>query len=140
MFDIAQRRKGLAAFRMKAEHKSARPAHWGVHAMISAVALTALLSACGRAPTDEILRGGIPARTDLHQASAMPPEAIRSVARKDAGWRLIYHPARAPADAEQAAAAALCGLEKKRPEQLVVLPMTAPEDDPGARMIDVICG
>lgn len=98
------------------------------------------LAACGRAPTDDILRGGVPAITDLHATTEMPPAALRSVARKDAGWRLIYHPGRAPADAEQKAAAALCRLEKKRATQILAHPMQAPEDDPGARMIDVMCG
>ena len=102
--------------------------------------LALTLSACGRAPTDDVLRGGVPARTDLHQTTRLPSGSLRSVARKDAGWRLIYHPARAPAHAEQGAAHALCALERKRVEQITVLPMTAPEDDPGARMIDVICG
>lgn len=105
-----------------------------------ALPLLALVAACGRAPTDDILRGGVPARTDLHATTALPAASVRSVARKDAGWRLIFHPDRAPANAEQSAAAALCRLEGKRPEQLVIQPMTAPEDDPGARMIDVICG
>lgn len=100
----------------------------------------ALIAACGRAPTDLILPGGVPARTDLHAATTLPDGSLRSVARKDAGWRLIYHPARVPPNADQRAAAALCQLEGKRPEQLVVMPMTAPGDDPGARMIDVICG
>ncbi len=108
--------------------------------ILLALPLMAALAACGRAPTDDILRGGVPARTDLHATTALPAEAVRSVARKDAGWRLIYHPHRAPANAEQRAAAALCRLEGKRPEQLIVLPMAAPGDDPGARMIDVICG
>ncbi|AGT09649.1 hypothetical protein JCM7686_2581 [Paracoccus aminophilus JCM 7686] len=108
--------------------------------MIVAAALTLGLAACGRAPTDDVLRGGVLARTDLHRTTELPPASIRSVARKDAGWRLIYHPAAAPADAEQKAAAALCLLEKNRPTRIDLLPMSAPEDDPGARMIDVICG
>lgn len=100
-----------------------------------------LLGACGgRAPTDMILPGGIPARTDLQAASTLPPDSARLVARKDAGWRVIYHPARAPAGADQRAAAALCGLERKRPLQIIALPMSAPLDDPGAHMIDIICG
>lgn len=102
--------------------------------------LSLLASACGRPATDEILRGGVPARTDLHQTTRLPADSIRMVARKDVGWRVIYHPDRAPANAEQGAAAALCGLERKRAREIVVLPMIAPMDDPGARMIDVICG
>lgn len=97
------------------------------------------ISACGRAPTDDVLRGGVPARTNLHQTTTLPTDAIRSVARKDAGWRVIYHPARAPVNAEQGAAAALCRLEAKRPLEIIVQPMTSPHDDPGARMIDVVC-
>lgn len=104
-----------------------------------ALALLIALGACGRAPTDDILRGGVPARTDLHQTTSLPPDSVRSVARKDAGWRVIYHPARAPLNAEQGAAAALCQLERKRAAEIVVLPMSSPYDDPGARMIDVIC-
>lgn len=100
---------------------------------------TLFVTACGRPPTDEILRGGVPAMSDLHQTTQIPRESIRSVARKDAGWRLIYHPARAPVNAEQGAAAALCGLERKRAAEIVILPMMSPYDDPGARMIDVIC-
>lgn len=108
-------------------------------ALPALLGLALLLSACGRPPTDDVLRG-VPARTDLHQASKLPANSVRMVARKDVGWRLIYHPARAPANAEQGAAAALCGLEKKRAQEIIVLPMVAPMDDPGARMIDVICG
>ena len=104
----------------------------------SALLLLAL-AGCGGAPTDDILRGGVPARTDLHQTTHMPPDAIRSVARKDIGWRLIYHPDRAPANADQRAASALCRLERKQPRQITVLPMSAPQDDPGARMIDIHC-
>lgn len=108
---------------------------------LAGVAALLLLGACGaRAPTDLILPGGIPARTDLQAASTLPPEAARSIARKEAGWRVIYHPGRAPQGADQRAAAALCGLERKRPVGIVALPMGAPLDDPGARMIDIICG
>ncbi|TRW98358.1 hypothetical protein FNJ84_06155 [Paracoccus sp. M683] len=97
------------------------------------------LSACGRAPTDDILRGGVPAMTNLHQASSLPPESVRTVARRDYGWRLIYHPARAPANAEQGAAAALCGLERRRPARIEHLPRIDPLADPGARIIDIYC-
>ncbi|WP_207102456.1 hypothetical protein, partial [Paracoccus shandongensis] len=82
-------------------------------APLSLASLVAL-TACGRAPTDDILRGGIPAMTNLHQASTLPPDAVRTVARRDFGWRLIYHPARAPVGADQGAARALCGLERRR--------------------------
>lgn len=115
------------------------PLRFDGQSVVLALGVSLVLAACGAAPTDDILRGGVPARTDLHQTTNLPTESIRSVARKDAGWRLIYHPARAPVNAEQRASAALCRLERKRPQQIVVLPMTAPEDDPGARMIDVIC-
>lgn len=109
-------------------------------ALLAGLALL-FLGACGaRAPTDMILPGGIPARTDLQAASALPPEAARSIARKEAGWRVIYHPGRAPQGADQRAAAALCGLERKRALEIIAQPMSAPQDDPGARMIDIICG
>ena len=48
-----------------------------------------LLSGCGERATEDILRGGIPARTDLHQASTLPPDSVRTVARRDFGWRLV---------------------------------------------------
>lgn len=109
-------------------------------ALLAGAALSLLAACGGRAPTDEILRGGVPARTNLQEASQLPAESARLIARKDAGWRVIYHPGRAPQGADQRAAAALCGLERKRPVQIVVQPMAAPEDDPGTRMIDIICG
>ncbi|MFB9224971.1 hypothetical protein [Paracoccus cavernae] len=154
MFERAQHREGHPAFPATAGHRivCADPAArrvtgpWGsglvpkAPRLMLALPLLAALAACGRAPTDDILRGGVPARTDLHATTALPADAVRSVARKDAGWRLIYHPDRAPQNAEQRAGAALCRLEGKRPEQLVILPMSSPTDDPGARMIDVICG
>ncbi|WP_134678981.1 hypothetical protein [Paracoccus ravus] len=98
-----------------------------------------LAAACGRGPTDDILPGGVPARTDLHDASGLPSPAVRTVNRNDAGWRLIYHPGRAPAGSEQQAARALCGLERRRVAQIVRLPLEAPQDDPGAAKIDIIC-
>ncbi len=104
------------------------------------LSLGLLVSACGRAPTDLILPGGVPANTNLHQTTHLPADSVRSVARKDAGWRVIYHPARAPVNAEQGAAAALCGLESKRAQEIIIQPMSSPMDDPGARMIDVVCG
>lgn len=107
---------------------------------VGVIALVLLTAACGRGPTEDMLRGGVPAATDLHRASTLPPQSVRTVNRNDAGWRVIYHPARAPAGAEQGAASALCGLERKRPVLIQGLPLDAPEDDPGARKIDVICG
>ena len=98
-----------------------------------------MLAACGRAPTDDILRGGIPAMTNLHQASTLPPESVRTIARRDFGWRLIYHPARAPVNAEQDAARALCGLERRRPARIEQIPRIDPYADPGAAIIDVYC-
>lgn len=103
------------------------------------LSLMLLAAACGRAPTEDMLRGGVPARTNLHQSTTLPAEAVRTVNRNDAGWRLIYHPSRAPAAAEQQAARALCGLEHRRVARIVRLPMDAPGDDPGAAKIDVIC-
>lgn len=97
------------------------------------------LTACGRAPTEDILRGGVPARTNLHEATRLPQQAVRTVNRNDAGWRLIYHPERAPNGADQHAASALCGLERKRPVRIEVQPLAEPFDDPGARKIDIIC-
>lgn len=98
-----------------------------------------LIAACGRAPTDVVLRGGVPAMTDLHRASTLPSELVRTVARRDFGWRLIYHPTRAPVNAEQDAARALCGLEKRRPAQIDRVPRVDPYADPGAAIIDIYC-
>lgn len=108
-------------------------------APLSSLALVLLTAACASGPTETILRGGVPARTDLHQATGLPGESVRTVKRNDAGWRLIYHPARAPVGAEQQAARALCGLERRGVAQIVLLPLDAPHDDPGAAKIDVIC-
>ncbi|MCZ0962165.1 hypothetical protein [Paracoccus benzoatiresistens] len=108
---------------------------------IAPLSLTALmaLSACGRAPTNDILPGGIPARTNLHEASTLPPDSVRTVARRDFGWRVIYHPSRAPAGADQAAARALCGLERRRVARIEPVPRLDPSADPGAAIIDIIC-
>lgn len=105
---------------------------------LSLAALLAL-TACGRAPTDDTLPGGIPAMTNLHQASTLPTDSVRTVARRDFGWRLIYHPARAPAGADQGAARALCGLERRRVGRIERLPRLDPTADPGAAIIDIIC-
>ena len=107
-------------------------------APLSLVSLMAL-TACGRAPTNDMLPGGIPARTNLHEASTLPPDSVRTVARRDFGWRLIYHPARAPAGADQGAARALCGLERRRVARIERLPRLDPTADPGAAIIDIIC-
>lgn len=96
-------------------------------------------AACSRGPTEDILRGGVPARTNLHQSTGLPADAVRTVNRNDAGWRLIYHPNTAPMGAEQQAARALCGLERRAVARIVRLPLDAPYDDPGAAKIDVIC-
>ncbi|WEF23369.1 hypothetical protein [Paracoccus sp. S3-43] len=108
---------------------------------IAPLSLAALLAvtACGRAPTTDILPGGIPAMTNLHQASTLPPESVRTVARRDFGWRLIYHPARAPLQAEQGAAHALCGLERRAVARIERIPRADPYADPGAAIIDVYC-
>ena len=111
----------------------------GRAAMPLSLAAMLTLTACGERMTDDILRGGIPARTDLHQASTLPPESVRTVARRDYGWRLIYHPARAPANAEQGAARALCGLERRRVAQIDHIPRIDPYADPGAHIIDIHC-
>lgn len=108
-------------------------------APLAAVAILLLSAACSRGPTDDILPGGIPARTNLHASTGLPSEAVRTVNRNDAGWRLIFHPGRAPAGAEQQAARALCGLERRGVSQIMRLPMQSPNDDPGATMIDVLC-
>lgn len=109
--------------------------------MAGLVLLTLLTAACGRrGPTEDILPGGVPAATDLHRASTLPPQSVRTVNRNDAGWRLIFHPASAPPGAEQGASYALCGLERKQPVLIRELPIEAPEDDPGARKIDIVCG
>lgn len=98
------------------------------------------LSACGAGkPTELILPGGVPARTNLHMASTLPPESVRTVARRDYGWRLIYHPARAPASAGQAAARALCGLESRSVRRIENIPRIDPYADYGAAIIDIYC-
>ncbi|MDS9467192.1 hypothetical protein RGQ15_06350 [Paracoccus sp. MBLB3053] len=122
--------KGHGGF-MRDGHRLALP--------LAGMLLLSLNSGCSRAPTDLVLPGGIPAKTNLHEASGLPSQAVRTVNRNDAGWRLIYHPGRAPAGAEQQAARALCGLERRRVAQIVRLPLDAPFDDPGASKIDIIC-
>ncbi|MCF3974090.1 hypothetical protein [Paracoccus salsus] len=109
---------------------------------VGPLSLAALLTlaACGQRSTDLILPGGIPARTDLHQASTLPPESVRTVARRDYGWRLIYHPDRAPPNAGQGAARALCGLERRPVARIENIPRLDPYSDPGAVIIDVYCG
>ena len=124
-------------------YRAARPSGgaFPLPGCIVPLSLTALLAltACGRAPADDILRGGIPAMTNLHQASSLPPDAVRTVARRHFGWRLIYHPARAPAGAEQGAARALCGLERRAVARIERIPRVDPYADPGAAIIDVYC-
>lgn len=89
--------------------------------------------------TTDILPGGIPARTDLHAATGLPPAAIRTVARRDYGWRVIYLPAAAPANAESRAAVNLCGLERRAAQRIQQQPRLDPSADPGARIFDVYC-
>ncbi|MFV0385797.1 hypothetical protein [Paracoccus sp. (in: a-proteobacteria)] len=105
------------------------------------VSLAAMLgvAACGGGRSEDVLRGGIPANIDLHQASTLPAESVRTVARRDYGWRLIYHPARSPANAEQGAARALCGLEHRRVARIDHIPRIDPYADPGAAIIDIHC-
>lgn len=106
-----------------------------------ALSLAALLAltACGQRMTTDILPGGIPARTDLHAASGLPPEAVRTVARRPYGWRVIYLPFVAPPNAESRAAVALCGLERRAPQRIEQLPRLDPTADPGARIFDIHC-
>ncbi|MDO5643133.1 MAG: hypothetical protein Q4G26_12220 [Paracoccus sp. (in: a-proteobacteria)] len=108
-------------------------------ALIAAALLA--LTACAGGPrnTDEILRGGVPASTNLPRATTIPPETVRTVTRRDYGWRLIYHAASAPADAEARAARALCRLERRGVAQVIPVAMAEPRDDPGARMIEIHC-
>lgn len=106
-------------------------------APISLVAMLTL-SACGDRSTDLVLNR-VPARTDLHQASTLPPASVRTVARKDYGWRLIYHPSHAPAGAGTRAAAALCALERRRLTGIDLIPRTDPTADPGAAILDIHC-
>ena len=118
---------------MRVQSRSCSIAPWSVMALLA-------LSACGGGKSSEtILPGGIPASTNLHQASALPPESVRTVARRDDGWRLIFHPARAPASAEQGAARALCGLEKRRVQRIERIPRIDPTADYGAAIIDIYC-
>ena len=110
-----------------------RAARW-----LSLVALMGL-AACGDRMTTDILPGGIPARTDLHLATGLPPESVRTVARRDFGWRVIYRPAYAPPNAESRAAVALCGLERRAPLRIQQRARLDPFTDPGARIFDVHC-
>lgn len=107
--------------------------------LLAVATLALAAAACGRGPTEDILRGGVPARTNLHQTTGLPSEAVRTVNRNDAGWRVIFHPARAPVGAEQQAARALCGLERRAVSRIERLPLDAPTDDPGAVKFDIIC-
>ena len=115
------------------------PAFAGGWIAPSALIATLCLTACGPRNTDDILRGGVPARTNLPHATTLPVEAVRTVSRRDFGWRVIYHPVSAPADADQQAAYALCRLESRGVNRIEHVPATAPEDDPGTRMIDIFC-
>ncbi|MFV0411164.1 MAG: hypothetical protein ACK5LJ_16135 [Paracoccus sp. (in: a-proteobacteria)] len=102
-------------------------------------AVTALvLSSCG-GTTDEMLRGGVPASTNLPRATSLPADAVRTVSRHDYGWRLIYHVESAPANADSRAANALCGLESRHVARVEQTAQIAPEDDPGTRKIDIYC-
>lgn len=104
-----------------------------------ALAAILALSACGDRMTTDILPGGVPARTDLHQASGLPAASVRTVARRDFGWRVIYQPSAAPPNAESRAAVALCGLERRAPLRIEQQPRTDPFADPGARIFDIYC-
>lgn len=105
----------------------------------SALIATLCLTACGPRNTDEILRGGVPARTNLPMATTLPPEAVRTVSRRDFGWRVIYHPVSAPMDADRQAAVALCRLESRPVDRIEHVPSASSADDPGTRMIDIFC-
>ena len=109
---------------------------------LSLIALLGL-TACGDRMTNDILPGGIPARTDLHQASGLPPASVRTVARRSFGWRVIYQPSAIPPAelprAESRAAVALCGLERRPPLRIVQQPRVDPSADPGARIFDIYC-
>lgn len=105
-------------------------------AMLAAGLVT---GSCGARNTDEILRGGVPARTDLPLATSLPVESVRTVSRRSFGWRVIYQPGSAPTDADQRAASALCGLEKRAVSRIEPVAMISPADDPGTRKIDIIC-
>lgn len=126
----------LARQEMPAEMRSSRRS--SSLAPLSFAAMLAL-TACGSKPTELVLPGGIPARTDLHEASTLPSDSVRTVSRRDYGWRLIYHPARAPASADRGAARALCGLESRSVSRIERIPRVDPYADPGAAMIDIYC-
>ncbi|MDO5530245.1 MAG: hypothetical protein Q4F71_12655 [Paracoccus sp. (in: a-proteobacteria)] len=98
------------------------------------------LSACGGRMTDDVLRGGVPAATNLPRATGLPPASVRTVARRDFGWRLIYLPHAAPRDAEARAGNSLCALERKRLARIEPIALIDPASDPGARKIDIHCG
>lgn len=115
-----------------------RHCSFGPMAPLSLLALLSL-AGCGERMTGDVLRGGIPARTNLHLASGLPPESVRTVARREFGWRVIYQPAAAPPNAESRAAVALCGLERRAPLRIVQQPRLDPTADPGARIFDIYC-
>lgn len=106
-----------------------------------AMSLAALmaLTACGDRMTSDVLPGGIPASTNLHEASGLPAASVRTVARRDFGWRVIYLPAAAPPNAESRTAVALCGLERRAPLRIELQPRLDPFADPGARIFDIHC-
>lgn len=124
-----------------ASHAPSQPGHANASGWIapSALIATLCLTACGPRSTDEILRGGVPARTNLPHATSLPPDAVRTVSRREFGWRLIYHQASAPADADARAATALCRLESRGVAYVTPVAQAAPGDDPGTRMIDIYC-
>ena len=105
---------------------------------LSLVALLGL-AGCGDRMTNDILPGGIPARTNLHQASGLPPESVRTVSRRDFGWRGISCPPTAPPKAGSPTAVALCGLERRAPLRIQQQPRLDPTADPGARIFDIYC-
>lgn len=129
--DANARRNSSAALRSHCRSRSFVP--------LSFVSVLALSACGGGKPTDLILPGGIPAKTNLHDASALPSDSVRTVARRDYGWRLIYHPSRAPASARQTAARALCGLESRSVAHIETVPRIDPSADYGAAIIDIHC-
>ena len=125
--------------RAEAQGQSGTGIRGGGCAVPLSLAALMALTACAPRMTTDILPGGIPARTDLHAATGLPPAAVRTVARRPYGWRVIYQPAAAGPNPESRAAVALCGLERRAPLRIEQLPRLDPSADPGARIFDIYC-
>ncbi|MRX50749.1 hypothetical protein GI374_09880 [Paracoccus sp. S-4012] len=79
---------------------------------------------------------GLPASTNLHAATGLPPGAVYSVAQTARGWRVLYH---ASAATPSAVGQRLCA-SAGRPLAGVSEGRTQGAGDlPGARLIEITC-